>query len=106
MNNEPDRDLYRMFAEKDEVVHGELFVERVSKRIALLRWVRRGMHILLAGVVTTLLAALTPTLIDLTTYITLGSNRFADSVVVVLLSPAGWIIGGGIGLFFLLRTRL
>ena len=106
MNNEPDRDLYLVFAERDEVAHGELFVERVSKRIALLRWVRRGMHILLAGVVTALLAALTPRLIDLTTYIALGSNRFADSLVAVLFSPAGWLIGGGIGLFFLLRTRL
>jgi len=106
MNNEPEMDLYRVFAERDEIAQGELFVERVSKRIALLRWVRRGMHILLAGAGLVMLAALTPRLIDLTTYISLGSNLFADSVVVVILSPAGWLIGGGIGLFFLLRTRL
>jgi hypothetical protein len=106
MNNEPEMDLYRVFAKRDEIAHGKPFVERVTKRIALLRWVRRGMHILLAGVATALLAALTPRLIDLTTYISLGSNRFADSVVAVILSPAGWLIGGGIGLFFLLRTRL
>jgi hypothetical protein len=97
MKNEHDMDLVRLFAERPEPAQGEIFAERVSKRIALLRRTRRAMQILLAGL-GVILAALTPWLMGLTGYIALGSNLFAHSVVVVILSPVGWAIGGGVGI--------
>jgi hypothetical protein len=41
----------------------------------------------------------------LTGYIAFGSNLFAHSVVDVVLSPFGWAIGSGAGLFFFLQKR-
>lgn len=105
MKNEHDMDLMRLFAESRELAHDEIFVERVSKRIVLLRRVHRVMQTILAFAGAAILAALTPYLMDLTGYIALGSNLIADNVAAVLLSPAGWAIGGGAGLFFFLRTR-
>ena len=105
MKNEHDMDLVRLFAERPEPAEGDIFAERVSKRIALLRCTRRVTQILLAGLGVVILAALTPWLMGLTGYIALGSNLFAHSVVVVILSPVGWAIGSGVGLFFFLQTR-
>lgn len=105
MKNEYDMDLVRLFAGRLEPAQGEIFAERVSKRISMLRCKHRVMQILLAGLGVTILAALTPWLMGLTEYIALGSNLFAQSVVVVILSPVGWAIGGGVGLFFFLQTR-
>ena len=105
MKNEHDRDLVRLFAERREPAEGEIFTKRVSRRVALLRYTHRAMQILLAGLGVAIFAALTPWLMSLTSYIALGSNLFAHSVVSVILSPAGWAIGGGAGLFFFLQTR-
>jgi cell shape-determining protein MreD len=105
MKNEHDMDLVCLFAERREPGQDEIFAERVSKRIALLRCAHRVMQILLAGLGVAILAALTPWLMGLTGYIALGSNPFAQSVVAVILSPVGWAIGGGVGLFFFLQTR-
>jgi hypothetical protein len=105
MKNEHDMDLVRLFAERPEPAQGEIFAERVSKRIALLRYTHRVKQMLLAGLGVVVLAVLTPWLMGLTGYIAVGSNLFAHSVVFVILSPAGWAIGCGAGLFFFLQTR-
>lgn len=105
MKNELDMDLVRLFAEKSEPAQGEIFAERVSKRIARHRCAHRVMQILLAGLGVAILAALTPWLMGLTGYIALGSSLLANSVVAVILSPVGWAIGGGVGLSFFLKTR-
>ena len=105
MKNELDMDLVRLFAEKSEPAQGEIFVELVSKLIVRLRYAHRVMLILLALAGAAILAVLTPWLIGLTGYIALGSNLLANSVLAVILSPAGWAIGGGVGLSLFLKTR-
>ena len=105
MKNENDRDLSRLFTEMGEPPHGEIFVERVTRRIALLRYAQRVMQIFLAFAGAAFLAVLTPWLIDLTGSIALVSNLFADSVVVVSLSPFFWIVGLGAGMFLFLKTH-
>jgi cell shape-determining protein MreD len=105
MKNEHDMDLVRLFAERPEPARGEIFAKRVSKRIALLRCTHRVMQILLAGLGVAILAVLEPWLMGLTGYIAFGSNLFAHSVVDVVLSPFGWAIGSGAGLFFFLQKR-
>jgi cell shape-determining protein MreD len=105
MKNEHDMDLVRLFEERSEPAQDEIFVKRVSKRIVRLRFTHRAIQILLAGLGVVILAILTPWLMDLTGYITLGSTLFAHSVVAMILSPAGWAIGGGVGLFFFLQKR-
>ena len=84
---------------------GDIFAKRVSKRIALFRRTHRIKQIFLAGLGVVILAILTPRLVGLTGYITLGSNLFAYSIMAIILSPAGWAIGGGAGLFFFLQKR-
>ena len=106
MKNELDMELVHLFAEKSEPAQGEIFVERVSKRIARHRCVHRVMLILLAFAGAAILAVLTPWLIGLTGYILLVSSLLAYSVVAVILSPVGWAIGGGVGLTLSLKTRL
>ena len=105
MKNEHDMDLVRLFAERPEPAEGEIFAERVSKRIALLRYTHRVKQILLAGLGVVVLAVLTPWLVNLTGYIAVGSNLFAHCVAAMILSPVGWAIGGGVGLFFFFQTR-
>ena len=105
MKNENDMDLMRLFEERREPPQGEIFVKRVSKRIGLLRFTHRTMQIFVAGLGVAMLAILTPWLMGLTGYITIGSNLFAYSVVAMILSPVGWAIGGGAGLVFFLQTR-
>ena len=105
MKNEHDMNLVCLFKERREPSQDEIFVKRVSKRIVLLRFTHRAMQILLAGLGVVILAILTPRLVGLTGYITLGSNLFAHRVAAMILSPAGWAIGGGAGLFFFLQTR-
>jgi hypothetical protein len=105
MKDEHEMDLVRLFAEKGEPAQGEIFIERVSKRIARHRCAHRVMQILLSFAGVGILAALTPWLMGLTGYIALGTNLFAHSVVAVILSPVGCSIGGGVGLLFFLRSR-
>jgi hypothetical protein len=105
MKNEHDMDLMCLFEERREPAQGEIFVKRVSKRIALLRFTHRAMQILFAGVGVVILAILTPWLTGLTGYITIGSNLLAYSIAAMILSPVGWAIGGGAGLVFFLQTR-
>jgi cell shape-determining protein MreD len=105
MKDEHDMDLVHLFKERREPPQDEIFVKRVSKRIVLLRFTHRAMQILVAGLGVAMLAILTPWLMGLTGYITIGSNLFAYSVVALILSPAGWAIGGGAGLVFFLQTR-
>jgi hypothetical protein len=105
MKNEHDMDLVRLFEERYEPAQDEIFVKRVSKRIALLRFTHRAIQILLVGVGVAILTILTPMLMGLSSYVALGSNLFTHSVLLVILSPAGWAIGGGAGLFFFLQMR-
>jgi cell shape-determining protein MreD len=105
MKNEHDMDLVRLFEERHEPAQDEIFVKRVSKRIALLRFTHRAVQILLVGAGVAILAVLTPWLMGAASYITLGPNLFAYSVVAMILSPVGWAIGGGAGLFFFLQMR-
>ena len=105
MKNELDMDLGRLFAEKSEPPQGEIFVKRVSKRIMLRRYSHRVMQILIAFAGATILAVLTPWLINLTGYIALGSNLLANSALALILSPVGWAIGSGVGLSLFLKTR-
>jgi hypothetical protein len=105
MKDEHDMDLTHLFKERSEPPQDEIFVKRVSKRIALLRFTHRAMQIFVAGLGVAMLAILMPWLMSLTGYITIGSNLFALSIVALILSPAGWAIGVGAGLFFFLQTR-
>ena len=105
MKNDHDMDLIRLFEEIREPVQDEIFVERVSKRIVLLRYSHRVTQILLLSSGMAILAVLTPWLIGLTGYIALGSSLLANSVVAVIISPVGWAIGGGVGLAFFLQKR-
>ena len=105
MKNEHDMDLERLFAESREPVQDEIFVKQVSKRVALLRRTHRAMQILFAGAGVAILVVLTPWLMGLTAYITLGSNLLAHSIAAMIFSPVGWAIGSGAGLFFFLQTR-
>jgi len=105
MKNEHDMDLMRLFEERREAVQEEIFVKRVSQRIAMLRRTHRAMQILFAGLGVVILAILTPWLMGLTGYITLGSNLLVYSIAAMILSPVGWAIGGGAGLVFFLQTR-
>jgi hypothetical protein len=105
MKNDPEMDLIRLFAAVGEPGHGDVFVKRVSKRMALLRYARRVTQILLAGVGVAILALLTPWVMDLTGYVALGSNLLANGVTAVIFSPVGWVLGGVAGLFVFLRRR-
>jgi hypothetical protein len=105
MKNEHDMNLVGLFAERREPAEGDIFAKRVSKRIALLRRTHRIKQIFFAGLGVVILAILTPWLMGITGYIALGSNLFAHSVLIIILSPAGWAIGGVLGLFFFLQKR-
>jgi len=106
MNNDHDMDLIRLFEENREPAPDEVFVRRVAKRIALLRyfqWVTRILLVLAGGAT---LALAKSWLMDLTSYIALGSSLVTNSVVTVFFSPAGWAIGGALGLPFFLKTLI
>ena len=105
MKNDHDLELIRRFGEIREPSQDELFVERVTKRIARHRYAHRVMLILLAFVGAAILAVLTPWLIALTGHITMGTNLFAHGVVAAILSPAGCSIGGAVGLFLFFKAR-
>jgi cell shape-determining protein MreD len=105
MKNEPDIDLIRLFAEKGAPPQGEIFVERVSNRIARRRFAHRVTLILVALALVSILAVLTPWLMGLTGYIALGSGLLADSVAAVILSPVAWAVVGGVGLSIFLQIR-
>ena len=105
MKNDDDMDLFHLFEEIREPVQDEIFVEGVSRRIARQRWANRVKLILLAFAGAAILAALTPWLMRLTGYIALGSGLLADSALAVIISPVGWVIGGGVGLYSFLQSR-
>ena len=105
MKNDHDMDLIRLFEEIREPARDELFVARVSKRMVLRRYVRRVMQILITLTGAVILAVLTPRLMELIGYITLGSSLIANIALALILSPVGWAIGGGVGLTFFLKTR-
>jgi nucleoside permease NupC len=105
MKNDHDMDLLRLFEEIREPGQDEIFVGGVSKRIARHRGANRVMLILLSFVGAAILAALTPWLMGLTGYIALGSSLLANSVLAVIISPVGWAIGGGVGLYSFLQSR-
>ena len=105
MKNDHDMDLIRLFEEMPEPVRDEIFVARVSKRMVLRRYIRWVMQILIALTGAVILAVLTPWLMGLIGYVALGSSLIANIVVVLILSPVGWAIGGSVGLSFFLKTR-
>jgi hypothetical protein len=106
MKNDPEIDLIRLFAEVNEPGQGDAFVERVSKRMRLLRFAHRTIQLVLAGLVMSIFVFLTPWVIDLTGYVALGSNTLPRGIMVMFFSPIGCIIGGAAGLFVFLRRRL
>lgn len=105
MNNDYDADLGRLFAEMPEPAQDEVFTGQVSRRIEKNRSARRIMQILLGVIGVGILAVLTPWLMSLVGYIMLGSDLFAKSILIVFLSPAGWAIGGWVGLLAFLKAR-
>lgn len=105
MKNNNDMDLFRLFEEIREPAPDEIFVEGVSKRIVRHRYANRALFVLLSLAGTAILAVLTPWLMGLTGYIVLGSNLLANSVFAAIISPIGWAIGGGLGLYSFLRSR-
>ncbi len=105
MKEEDEKDLDSLFLEAGEVERDEVFVHRVSKRIALRRCARLGMKTVFAGVALAVLAWQMPVLTDLTYGIAVGSGFLARSIVAVALSPIGCVIGGGAGLILFLRLR-
>jgi hypothetical protein len=105
MNHERDMDLVRLFAEQGEPAEGEVFTEQVTSRIKFLRRSRGVRKILMAIAGMIMLTILTPSLIDLTGYIVFGSNLLTVIMLTIVLSPVGWTLGGGFGIFFFLRMR-
>jgi|GEM_PF-3247999 len=105
MRNDFDADLRRLFAEMDEPGKGEVFTGLVSRRVALRRRTRLAGRLLLAGLGVAVLAFLTPWLTGLTGYLTLGWNFLANFILALGLSPAGWAIGGSVGLLIFNRAR-
>ncbi len=105
MKNDYDMDLNRLFADTGEPARDEAFVERVSRRITLSRWGRRVTRVLLVGAGVVMLALLTPWVMGLTGYVALGSNIFASSIVAMVFSPVGWVLGGVAGLFAFFQSR-
>jgi hypothetical protein len=104
MENDYDMELYRLFGEIPEPDKDEVFVERVSGRIARYRFTSRVMLILLAFAGAVILAVLTPWLITLTGHIAMGTNLLAQSAAILVSSPVGWSIGGGgLGLYFIFK---
>ncbi len=104
-SEQSDADLYRVFSEIGEVEQDEMFVNRVSKVIARRRYTRLAAKTLCAGVALVIVCALMPVLLDLTYGIALGSDIFVRGIIVAVLSPVGYAIGGGAGLLFFLRMR-
>jgi hypothetical protein len=104
MENDYDMELYRLIGKISKPDQDEVFVERVSGRIARHRFTCRVMHILLAFAGVVILAVLTPWLITLTGRIAMGINLLAQSAAILLSSPIGWSIGGGgLGLYFIFK---
>ena len=105
MKNDDDMGLYRLFGELPEPVQDEIFIERVTRRMARYRWAQRVVFILLAFAGAAILAMLTPWLTVLTRHIAIGTSLFAPTAMAVILSPIGCSIGGGVGLFLFLKAR-
>ena len=106
MENNVDRELMRLFDEKSEIAPNELFVKGVSKCITRRRYLHRVLYVISALMSAIFFVMLSPWLTSLTGYIALGSSVFANSVMLFSLSPAGWVIGSGIGLAVFLKIRL
>ena len=100
MANQQDLDLERLFADSAEQVEDDIFVERVSGKITQRRRMRGGLKVLVA-----VLATLLTVLLGLNDFFATGTGLLAQVVVALALSPAGWVIGGGAGLFVFLRAR-
>ena len=105
MKHESDMELMRLFAEKKEPAQDEGFVRRVSGRIHRYRFVQRipGALIALASVAVPFV--LGSWLMDVISYITLGTTFFAHGVMGLLFSPAGFSIGASLSLFFFIKMR-
>lgn len=104
MKNDSDTALYRLFDATEEPPPDDRFVDRLSGKIARQRWARRLIHLTAAAAVTFFLAALTPWVVDLTGRMALETSIFIHHVVSFLLSPAGCLIGLGMGLFLFVRN--
>jgi hypothetical protein len=105
MCNDDNMDLSRLFDNIREPEPDEVFVRQVSRRIKRYRFFLRLMQLVmfLAGVV--IFALLTPWIMKFTVFLTMGSDLLAKNLAAVLISPAGWAVGGALGLTVLLRTR-
>jgi len=106
MENDHDMDLLDLFAEVPEPPQDEVFVQRVTRGVRLLRYTQRATRVflLLAGLAA--LGLLKPWLTSLAGYAAPSSGLFTHGVMAVIASPAGWAIGGGLALPFLLKTVL
>jgi len=105
MTQEFDMELARLFDEKAGPAPDETFTKGVAGRIARHRRVHRIKLLLLAISGAALLAVLTPWLAGLTSYMAIVSSFISYSVVAVILSPVGWVMGGWIGLNLFLKMR-
>ena len=105
MSNEYDRDLRRLFSARPEPEADDAFTERVSRKITRIRRTRRATQLLLGIAGVALLALLTPWLTGLIGFFSLGADVLAACALMVLISPAGWVLGGCAGLLVYLRVR-
>ena len=96
--------LDRLFSELPEPGKGEAFIRRVLRRIALRRYTKRLLLILLAGLGIAILSALTPWLMRETGHIVIGVLS-AASVVAVTISRIGWVLGLVVVIFVLVKSR-
>lgn len=105
MTNEYDPQLRRLLTDLPDPETSPDFTSLVSNRITRARRTRRVGQAGLIALGVAVLAALTPGLIDLSGYLALGATRLTEMITILLLSPAGWILGGGLGLLVLAKAR-
>lgn len=105
MTTDYDPELRRLLADLPDPETSPDFTSRVSSRITRARRARRVGQAGLIALGVAILALLTPGLIDLSGHLALGVTRLTELITTLLLSPAGWVLGGGLGLLILAKAR-
>ena len=105
MENNDDRELYRLFGEMNEPELDDNFTEQVARKISRYRFRLRILQIILGVAGAVVVSMLTPWVIAFTAQIAVGTTLLARNAAFAFFSPAGCAVGLGAGLLLLFKAR-
>ncbi len=105
MKNMNEIDLASLFNDIKEPSYDDDFTKKVTGRINEGQRTRRILKISLSALGIVIFVGIAPWLLKQTGFVIVNSNPFVQTITLVCLSPAGWVMSSMVLLYSLLKTR-